>query len=100
MFNHHIDPKAQEDIENSFDWYLQRSIPAAEGFLTELDEVIGRICLDPQMWPSYEEGLREMLMERYPYTVVYLVDEQARSVIIISVFHQSRHPKGKYRPEP
>jgi len=100
MFDYVIDPKAHDEIETSFQWYLSRSISAAEGFLIELDEVIDLICLDPFLWPSYEYGLQEVLMERYPFTVVYMVDEDAQSVIIISVFHQSRHPKEKYRPEP
>ncbi len=96
MYSLEFDPKAIEEIEHSFGWYLERSIPAAEGFRAELEEVTDDVCRDPYVWPSYAFGLREVLMDRYPFTVVYSIFEKTYSVVIISVFHQSRHPKGKY----
>ncbi len=91
-----FDPKAIEEIEHSFGWYLEKSIPTAEGFRAELEEVTDVVCRDPYVWPSYEFGIREVLMNRYPFTVVYSIFEETQTVVVISVFHQSRHPKKKY----
>ncbi len=99
MYSLEFDPKAIEEIENSLGWYLEKSIPAAEGFKAELEEVIDVVCRDPHVWPSYEFGIREVLMNRYPFTVIYSIFEETQTVVIISVFHHSRHPKGKYGPE-
>lgn len=99
MYEYVIDLKAQDEIEQSFEWYVTRSAVAADGFLAELEDVFRLVCLEPRLWPMYEYGLREVVMDRYPFTVVYLVDVKAKLVVIISVFHHSRHPKGKYGPE-
>jgi plasmid stabilization system protein ParE len=100
MYSLEFDPKAIEEIEHSLGWYLEKSIAAAEGFRAELDEVTNAVCRDPYVWPSYEVGLREILMDRYPYTVVFSIFEETHAVVIISIFHQSRHPRGKYGSTP
>lgn len=58
------------------------------------------ISESPLRWPNYHANFRECLVKDYPFTIIYRIDERNNTVVIISVFHQSRHPKGKYRPKP
>jgi len=89
--------KAQNEFEDSVEWYRKRSRKAAEGFITNFREAVGLVSSAPHRWPEYHKDYRECLVRDYPFTIVYRVDEPAKLVVIVSVFHQSRHPKGKYR---
>jgi len=62
-------------------------------FLGALDESVEDIALAPWRWPVVQgisPSTRRRLMNRYPYSVFYRVDDQG--VLIISIAHQSREP--------
>jgi len=44
-------PKAAEEVETARQWYAERSPPAAEAFLVELDLAVERIREAPHRWP-------------------------------------------------
>lgn len=91
---------ARQEYLDAVEWYGKRSQKAAEGFILNFRLTIQLIGTSPLRWPAYHAHFHECLMKDYPFTIVYRIDERAKAVVIVSVFHQSRHPKGKYRPEP
>lgn len=91
--------RAQDEWEDSVEWYRKRSHKAATGFITNFEEAVQLISSAPDRWPEYHKDFRECLVRDYPFTIVYRVDDKAKLVIIISVFHQSRHPKRKFGSE-
>lgn len=93
-----LEPSAQSEFTDSLDWYAEKSVNAASGFNDEFIRSVSAIADSPYRWPNYFARLREFQMTRYPFTIVYLIDETARLIVIVSVFHQNRHPKRKYRP--
>jgi toxin ParE1/3/4 len=44
----------------------------------------------PQRWPKYLHGTRRLMMQRFPFSVVYLDDPEL--VIIVAVAHSKRKP--------
>ncbi len=44
----------------------------------------------PQRWPKYLHGTRRFVMQRFPFSVVYLDDPDL--VTIIAVAHSKRKP--------
>jgi plasmid stabilization system protein ParE len=91
--------RAQNEFVESVEWYRKRNRKAAEDFITNFTEAVNLVSSAPHRWPEYHKDFRDCLVKDYPFTIVYRVDELEKRVVIISVFHHSRHPKGKYGPE-
>jgi plasmid stabilization system protein ParE len=91
-----IDPQAEAEARASFRWYLARSATAAAGFQVALKEAIDSLAEAPYRWPEVEDGIRRRLLSRFPYSILYEVDEQ--TVIIVAVMHHSRHPSS-WKPD-
>lgn len=85
-----LSPEAAEELSESFDWYLERSEAAAEGFLAEVDHALWVISESPEIWPEFEARTRRYLMDRYPFSIIFSVREE--SVFIHALAHQSRKP--------
>ena len=85
-----LDPAAVEELSESFDWYLERSQAAAEGFLAEVDHALWVISESPEIWPQFESGTRRYVMDRYPFSVIFSVSKD--SVFVHAFAHQSRRP--------
>lgn len=49
---------ARVDFDESFDWYAKRSVGAAIGFASAVDEAIDKIVVDPGRFPSTFGGCR------------------------------------------
>jgi plasmid stabilization system protein ParE len=85
-----IHPAALEEAEAATEWYRRRSMRAAEMFLDELDRAVERIGDHPGQFPEYAFGTRRMVLQRFPYLVVFR--ETAAGVEIIAVAHGRRRP--------
>jgi plasmid stabilization system protein ParE len=84
-------PDADAEAESAVDWYAERSVAAAEGFLDELDRAMERIRDAPGQWARYLHGTRRYLMKRFPFIVV--CRERSETIIeIVAVAHGHRRP--------
>lgn len=41
-----------------------------------------------------EEG--ELTLKKYPFNLIYYIDEERQRVVIVSIYHHKRNPTGKY----
>lgn len=90
-------PVALAQYEEAVLWYRDQSEVAAENLIAEIEHQIKVICSDPFRYRNTYKHFRETSLKKFPYCIVYLVDEDARTVIISSVYHHKRNPKKKYR---
>lgn len=96
-YKYFINELATVDIEQSFIWYEARSKKAACNFLDEVDNAIEKVCINPKTGRNKHEDCFEIRLTKYPFTLLYLVDEKKKIIIITGVFHNRRDPKKKYR---
>jgi plasmid stabilization system protein ParE len=96
-FNHVFDPQALEEYKDATVWYSERSLKAAENFVKEVTGKIGIICKMPFSFKRTYKDFRETSLKKYPYSIVFLIDEEKKVVIIFSLFHHKRNPRKKYR---
>lgn len=93
-----LHPLAWEEIEAADDWYFARSPEASAAFLVTLSEALETIARSPARWPKFLHGTRRILLQRFPFSIVYLDDPDVIS--IVAVAHNSRKPgywKGRLR---
>jgi plasmid stabilization system protein ParE len=91
------DPVALNEYKDAISWYIERSELAAEGFVKEVKDQIAVICNDPFRFRNTYKNYREISLKRYPYYIVYLVDEAKKNIIVSSVYHHKRNPQKKYK---
>jgi plasmid stabilization system protein ParE len=84
-------PEAIQEAEDARDWYAGRSGTAAANFLRDLDRAFQQILEAPDRWPKFEAGTRRVVLQRFPFSVIYRVQET--SVEIIAVAHDKRRPR-------
>lgn len=98
-YKHIYEPVALSEYKEAIQWYDERSKKAAENFVKEVKEKIKSICVDPQRYRNAYKYFRETCLTRYPFYIIYFVDESKKIIVISSVYHHRRNPKGKYKKQ-
>jgi len=83
-------PSAWIEFESADEWYLSRSVDASIAFLSDVFSAIEDIAESPQRWPSYLHDTRRFVLQRFPFSVVYL--DEPDFVTIIAIAHGKRKP--------
>ena len=81
---------AQREVDDAVAWYNEREQDLGVDFLDELDRAIRRIKSFTLASTEIEPGIRRCLLGRFPYGVIYGIDEDL--VIVIAVAHLHRNP--------
>ena len=74
-------------------YYEQKRTDLGLEFLSELDHMYDLLRENPYLFAEKEEGIREAIMHRFPYVVVFRIKEQ--SVIVYAVFNTYQDPVKK-----
>ncbi len=74
MVEIHFHPEARIEYRNALTWYHRRSEEAAERFEQEFENALERILATPLMFPLHELDVRSVMLDRFPYLVVYLIE--------------------------
>lgn len=63
---------------------------AAE-FRAEVRRCIDTVLERPTQWPAYGRGARRRILERFPFSIIYFIEEDGR-VHVLALAHHSREP--------
>ena len=81
---------AESDIRDVMLWYGERNEIMSEAFRAEVFDVIDRIGESPLNKSADDQGDRRRILHRFPYSVVY--DIQENTVRILAITHHRRQP--------
>jgi plasmid stabilization system protein ParE len=87
-------PEALREIDDAFEWYLERNPRAADAFVRE-------VASAPTIWPRFEAGTRRYVLRNFPYAIAYR--EVPAGIEVIAVAHHKRRPLywiGRLRGKP
>lgn len=79
---------AELDLADAIDWYLERSVTAADRFLAEVNDALASIEKEPERFPQWDAVHRYRLLNRFPYYVAYRIETD--SVVVVAVRHSAR----------
>jgi plasmid stabilization system protein ParE len=82
--------EAQADIREAALWYESRRAGLGSEFTLRFDALVERISQNPFQFPEVGSGVRRALLQRFPYTIYFVV---AACPVVVAVLHQRRHPE-------
>ncbi|MDB4680085.1 type II toxin-antitoxin system RelE/ParE family toxin [Planctomycetaceae bacterium] len=81
---------AEKDFTDSLCWYAKQSLAIAEDFDREFGRVVQELHHDPERFPLSDEKHRFVIIQRFPFQVIFRRD--GTKVVIIALAHASRSP--------
>jgi plasmid stabilization system protein ParE len=85
-----VQPLAEQDIRDAFDWYEDKRNGLGYDFLLHIDAGFELILRDPFAFPIEYKNTRKHLIKRFPFKIIYLIENDI--VIILAVLHGKRDP--------
>ena len=82
---------AFQDIETAVAYYFQINPKLAAKFNKELNSSYKTLQKTPFFQVRYND-YRMFPLKKFPYAIVFTVDEQIQLISVYSVFHNSQHP--------
>lgn len=83
--------EAEADIESAFGWYEEQRPGLGAEFIASVDEAIEDIQEQPGLHPRIYRSARRVLLNRFPYAVYYLL--QNDMIEVVACMHFRRHPR-------
>jgi len=82
---------AQQEIDEAVVWFNEQVDGAGLDFLDELDRVVRLVKSYPFASTKLDQDIRRCLFARFPYSLIYGVEEQ--TIVVIAVAHSRRAPR-------
>jgi len=86
---------AQKEIDETFTYYYNIQTKLGVRFIETLEAIFDRIANNPFQFPQYQTPYREAFMIKFPYIIVFEVEQS--EVILFGIFHASRNPDDKFK---
>lgn len=86
-----VSPRTQKEIENAIDYYALYSKDAPAHFLDAVREAYRTLEINPFFKIRYK-NIRSLPLNRFPYSLYFLVNETQHTVRVLSCFHNKRSP--------
>ena len=87
--------EALAEADAAAEWYAEREPAVANAFAPELERAFDRIGEAPERWPIEEGRTRRVLLRRFPFKIIYLVEPDR--CVVVAVAHWRRRP-GYWKP--
>jgi plasmid stabilization system protein ParE len=81
---------AREELIEAQDWYEGQARGLGRRFRLAIDVLVKRMTANPRQFPIVFKDVRRGLLRRFPYSLFFIVEDQA--LLVIACFHASRDP--------
>lgn len=81
---------ADAELTEAIAYYDEKASGLADRFLAEVKSATRNIETYPEMAPADDEGVRAKVLDRFPYSIMYVVEEY--ELFIVAIAHHSRRP--------
>jgi plasmid stabilization system protein ParE len=89
-----LSPKAEKELFDTWQWYEEERTGLGDRFEKEFFRKIEILKNNPLQY-ALKKTFREARTDSFPYLLVFKVSKRNNRILIVSVFHMSRHPKKK-----
>lgn len=94
-----IRPEVETDLAAAALWYEMQQPGLGERFLDEVAKVLARLEQNPLLSAikPVGQGVRWCYPDSFPYRIVYHVDEQQGTVVVLAVLHGAKRDSETVR---
>lgn len=96
-FSYRFTDLANLELIEAVVWYESNKINLGKEFKIKLTEVLKLVCSNPYYFQIKHSSFREVKIKKFPFLVIYEVNEKLHEILILSVFNTSRNPKLKFK---
>ena len=83
---------ARREFDDAADWYERQVNGLGQSLIDEINVVLERIRETPGQFPIvFEPDVRQALVSRFPYSILFRAS--AQQIRVIAVFHGHRDPR-------
>jgi len=88
-------PEFYSDLEEAGDWYENMLQGLGARFASEVLDVWADLAVNPLLGCKKHprRNIRWRYPEKFPYKVVYSVEEETKTVVVIALIHAARHER-------
>ena len=87
--------KARLELSQSWTWYEEQQRGLGDRFEETFFNKAYLIQTNPLHYPV-KGNYRQAPTDIFPFLIVFKVDRRKGLILVVSVFHTSRHPRRKY----
>lgn len=81
---------AQSEFDEAADWYEQQRPGLGHDFVAKVQATLDRISNNSGHSPIVFEEVRQAIVDRFPYSVLYRAEPTR--ILVLAVFHHRRNP--------
>lgn len=81
---------AEIELDQAIRWYSEQAPGLGDAFLIEVLSAADRIARFPEAWHPLGAGIRRCRLSRFPYGLIYAVDNG--DILVVAVAHLHRRP--------
>ncbi len=85
--------EAKSDIERAYLWYEEQALGLGMEFLRCVETAFTAIQRNPMTYRVIHRTYRQTLVRRFPFAVIFDVEEKEKRCVVYSVFHCSQDPE-------
>jgi toxin ParE1/3/4 len=85
-----IRPDAECDLAEAYGWYEAQVPGLGSDFLLSIDAALSSIQRTPEMYRILYKNVRRALVRRFPYGILYVVEEDR--IVVLGILHARRDP--------
>ena len=89
--------EASIEFVDAFVWYEEQQQGLGESFIVVVESKLTQICNNPFQYKISNKKFHEAVTDKFPFLIIYFVDEKNKLVIVTAIFHTSRNPKNKFK---
>ena len=83
-------PDADAEMTEAAQYYEERTPGLGLTFLDAVETAVGKVLLEPEPYGKVGPEIRQKLLDRFPYSLLYAVDGDR--VRIVAIAHHKRRP--------
>jgi toxin ParE1/3/4 len=91
QFSIKISDDAENDLDNSYQYYAEESTKVAESFFKQINSSLEIIKKNPESFPIAFRDVKKFVVKRFPFVIYYQLNESL--IRVIAIFHTSRNPE-------
>jgi mRNA-degrading endonuclease RelE of RelBE toxin-antitoxin system len=92
-----LHPDAADELGESYQWYEERSEGLGVRFIASVNKRLNEIAVHPERYAKKKGGFREVMIDVFPYTIIYEILKKEELIFVTYIFHIKRNPKQKYK---